>query len=368
MENMVNQFDDFELLKKNFKDKKIFLTGHTGFKGSWFLVLLDILGAKTKGYALNPMKENSLFYSITNNYTYESVIGDIRDREKLKKELFDFQPDYIFHLAAQPLVKESYINPVETFETNIVGTSILLDSIKVLKKDCICVVITTDKVYENKEWDYPYRECDILGGQDPYSTSKACTELVAKSFYYSYFSRKESNGFKISIATARAGNVIGGSDWSANRIIPDIIRSFNLKIPLNIRNPRSIRPWQHVIEPLVGYLKLGIYLKESKVSEFESFNFGPLADDSIDVKTLVQLAIKNLNHKIDITEEEDSLNFHEAKLLKLDINKAINQLNWKPKFNSKEAVELTIDWYKKVLDGQSPIELSRFQIMSYFGK
>ncbi|MBL0302367.1 MAG: CDP-glucose 4,6-dehydratase [Cytophagaceae bacterium] len=368
MENMVNQIDDFELVKNYFRGKKVFLTGHTGFKGSWFLVLLDILGAKTKGYALSPKNENSLFFSIIDNCICESVIGDIRDREKLKKELSDFQPDFIFHLAAQPLVKESYINPVETFETNVIGTSILLDSIKVLKKDCVCIVITTDKVYENKEWDYPYRECDVLGGHDPYSTSKACTELVSKSFYNSYFSETVPNGYKISIATARAGNVIGGSDWSANRIIPDIIRSFMSNVPLNIRSPRSIRPWQHVIEPLVGYLKLGIYLKESKVSKFESFNFGPLDDDCISVMTLVQVAIKHLNHKIDISEEKDSLNFHEAKLLKLDINKTINILNWKPKFNSTEAVGLTIDWYKKVLNGQSPLELSRFQILSYFEK
>ncbi|MFZ9847685.1 MAG: CDP-glucose 4,6-dehydratase, partial [Flavobacteriales bacterium] len=232
-------------LKKTYQGKKVFVTGHTGFKGSWMLYILHLAGAKIKGYALAPERKNDLFNIIDGKQICESIIADIRDTKTLKKEINSFQPDFIFHLAAQPLVRLSYEKPLETLEVNALGTANLLEAVKDLKKACTVVLITTDKVYENKEWIYPYRENDRLGGHDPYSMSKACAELVISSFRNSYFPLSKIKEHKKGIASARAGNVIGGGDWSTDRLIPDIAKALSNKKDIHIRNPLAMRPWQH---------------------------------------------------------------------------------------------------------------------------
>ena len=333
-----------ELFSKTYKGKKVFLTGHTGFKGSWLLAWLNILGASVKGYSLAPQDDLDLFNAIGGDQLCKNIIADIRDKDRLKKEIFDFQPDFVFHLAAQPLVRYSYSIPVETFEVNAIGTGNVLDAVRSLNNPCNVIIITTDKVYENKEWHYPYRENDRLGGYDPYSASKACAEILVSSFRNSFFNINDYDIHKKKIATARAGNVIGGGDWSIDRIIPDIARALKNKKPIEVRSPNAVRPWQHVLEPLSGYLLLGAKLNSSK--SFDSFNFGPNSSESLTVIEVVKKAIETWGSGT----YEDVSNIdkpHEANLLTLDISKTINLLQWQPKLSSKEAIEWTIDWYKK---------------------
>ena len=277
--------------EKVYRDKKVFLTGHTGFKGSWLLVWLHSLGAKVKGYALAPENSEDLYNQINGDGLCESVIADIRDKDRLKEEIISFQPDFIFHLAAQPLVRLSYELPVYTFEVNTLGTAYVLDALRYVEKACNVIIITTDKVYENKEWHYPYRENDRLGGYDPYSASKATAELVVGSFQNSFFNKKEYARHKKSISSARAGNVIGGGDWAKDRIIPDIVRALQQNKNIEVRNPYAVRPWQHVIEPLSGYLLLGQKLVEDPIKYAEAWNFGPVQDDTFTVQDLVKEAI-----------------------------------------------------------------------------
>lgn len=344
MESLVKENN---LLK--YKGKKVFLTGHTGFKGAWLTIWLCELGAIVKGYSLNPKDENGLFSVIAKKNNFESVIADIRDKKQLEKEILDFQPDFIFHLAAQALVRESYEIPSETFEVNAIGTANVLEAVNKLKNKCTVVVITTDKVYENKEIDYHYNESDELGGYDPYSASKAATEIVVSSFRHSFFNPKKYNEHQKGITSARAGNVIGGGDWSKDRLIPDIVRSLIASEPVNVRNPLSVRPWQHVLEPLGGYLLLGLLLNEEPLKYSGAYNFGPLPYDHLPVKELVNLSLECWGNGSWI-DTSDSTQPHEAGLLKLDISKAKNVLNWSPKLSSKEAVQWTIDWYKKNTD------------------
>ncbi|HKR03756.1 MAG TPA: CDP-glucose 4,6-dehydratase [Bacteroidia bacterium] len=337
---------------KIYQTKKVFLTGHTGFKGSWMSVWLDMLGAKVKGYALEP-ERISLYNQIqTSLKHHESVIADIRDKKKLGKEILSFQPDFIFHFAAQPLVRESYKIPVETFEVNAIGTANLLETVRQLKKKCIVVIVTTDKVYENTETDYAYKESDKLGGYDPYSASKAAAEIIAESFRLSFFHPGNFTQHKKSIATARAGNVIGGGDYANDRIVPDIYRSLSKSELINIRNPKSVRPWQHVLEPLNGYLALAerMYAEPGKYAD--SFNFGPELKDTLTVEELTKLIIKSWGKgKYKSVNLKNSP--HEAGLLKLNIEKAKNELDWNPKWNAGKAVEKTMDWYKESLKKKS---------------
>jgi len=242
-----------EIFENTYKGKKIFLSGHTGFKGSWMLTWLHQLGAEVRGYALTPENENDLYNLINGDKLCNSVIGDIRDKEKLVNTIIDFQPDFIFHLAAQPLVRRSYEMPLYTFEVNVNGTVHLLEAIRNLQKKCTVVIITTDKVYENQETDYAYREDDKLGGYDPYSASKAAAEIVVSSYRNSFFNPADYEKHKKAIATARAGNVIGGGDRAADRIVPDIIHALETGMPVIVRNPYAVRPWQHVLDPLSGY-------------------------------------------------------------------------------------------------------------------
>lgn len=327
-----------------YKNKKVFLTGHTGFKGSWMLAWLHQLGATVKGYSLAPENTFDLYHTINGDLLCESIIADIRNKQKLEEEILSFQPDFIFHLAAQPLVRLSYDIPAETFEVNAIGTAHVLDAVRKMEKPCIVVLITTDKVYENLEWHYPYRENDRLGGYDPYSASKACAELVISSYRNSFFNVQHYDEHKKSIASARAGNVIGGGDWAKDRIIPDIVRALQKSEIITVRNPKSIRPWQHVLEPVAGYLHLGLKLLENPVTYADAWNFGPFAEDNLVVEDLVKIALKIWGHGEYHTPTLRKQP-HEAGLLKLDINKSINDLHWKPKWSAKQAIEKTLTWY-----------------------
>ena len=352
-------------LSSVYRGKKVFITGHTGFKGSWLLKILHLFGADIKGYALAPEGEFDLYNLLNGETLCQSIIGNLLDREKLLKEIKIFEPDFIFHLAAQPLVRLSYEIPSQTFEVNAIGTANLLDAVKILENPCSVILITTDKVYYNNEWDYPYRENDRLGGYDPYSASKACTELIIDSYRNSFFNPIDYNNHNKALAVGRAGNVIGGGDWAKDRLMPDIVKSLNNNQSIIVRNPLSIRPWQHVLEPLIGYLTLGMNLFQNPLKYSEAFNFGPNSSDALSVEEMVKIAIERWGKG---TYEIQLLNnqLHEAGLLKLDISKALKKLDWNPQFSASTAVSLTIDWYKAYFDKtDNIIDFTEKQINSF---
>jgi CDP-glucose 4,6-dehydratase len=328
-----------------YKNKKVFITGHTGFKGSWLLYWLRSMGAIIKGYSLAPENDTDLYCRINGNGLCDSIIADIRDQKRLEQELSSFEPDIIFHLAAQPLVRLSYDLPVETFEINAVGTAHLLNAIRNLSTPCVTILITTDKVYENKEWVYPYRETDRLGGLDPYSASKACAEFIIHSFVNSFFPVNKHGEHKKAFGITRAGNVIGGGDWAKDRIIPDIVKALKNNEPVTVRNPYAIRPWQHVLEPLGGYILLAKKITEKPELFSGPWNFGPLAEDNLIVEDLVKKALEVWGSGNYVTPAVNNQP-HEAGILQLDINKALSKLQWKPKWNSATAIEKTLSWYK----------------------
>ncbi|NML68054.1 CDP-glucose 4,6-dehydratase [Hymenobacter sp. RP-2-7] len=351
-------------LRAAYAGKKVFLTGHTGFKGSWLLYWLHLLGATVKGYALPPDSQPSLFGLLGGEQLCESVLADLNDRAALEKALLDFQPDFIFHLAAQPLVRLSYELPVETFATNALGTANLLDAARRLRKPCTAVLITTDKVYENREWVYPYRENDRLGGYDPYSASKACAELVINCYAQSFFNPAEYERHQLGLAVGRAGNVIGGGDWARDRIIPDIVRALGQGQPVQVRNPQAVRPWQHVLEPLGGYLLLGARLAAEPARYAGPWNFGPHLQDALPVSALVDTALSawgSGQYEMPALAGQP----HEAGLLKLDISKALNELGWQPHFSAAESIRTTIAWYKALAEGAQATELVRADIEAY---
>lgn len=355
----------FEKLQQIYKGKKVFLTGHTGFKGAWMLKTLALLGADVTGYALAPKTKDDLFCLIEDAKTGTSIIADLRDKKRLEDEIATFQPDFIFHLAAQPLVRLSYEIPAETFEVNVIGTANVLDAVRVLEKPCAVVLITTDKVYHNNEWIYPYRENDRLGGYDPYSASKACAELVIDSYRNSFFNINTYETHHKAIAVARAGNVIGGGDWSQDRLIPDIAKAFAAENPVVIRNPNSVRPWQHVLEPVIGYLLLAANLTNDPIKFSQAYNFGPHLSDALSVKEMLQLAIESWGKGAYIVEKVEGQP-HEAGLLKLDISKAISDLKWQPKMNAKMAVSMTMDWYSEFVKNKKGIDqFTDSQIQSF---
>jgi CDP-glucose 4,6-dehydratase len=336
----------FKKLQETYQGKSVFLTGHTGFKGAWMLKTLSLLGADVKGYALAPKTNDDLFCLIDGDTICTSVIADLRDKKLLEESIVNFQPDFVFHLAAQPLVRLSYEIPAETFEVNVIGTANVLDAVRLLEKPCAVVLITTDKVYHNNEWIYPYRENDRLGGYDPYSASKACAELVIDSYRNSFFNTKTYDTHQKAIAVARAGNVIGGGDWSQDRLIPDIAKAFAIEKPVVIRNPNSVRPWQHVLEPVVGYLLLGANLAAKPIQFSQAYNFGPHLSDALSVEEMLKLAISSWG-KGEYKVEKEEGQPHEAGLLKLDISKTISELKWQPKMNAEKAVSMTMDWYSE---------------------
>ena len=358
MEKVVN----FQQLSASYKGKKVFVTGHTGFKGAWLVAWLHQMGAIVKGYALAPEHDKCLYNHIKSAGIIETFIADIRNKEKLTEEILSFSPDYIFHLAAQPLVRRSFIIPVETFEINTAGTANLLEAINKLAGKCSIVIVTSDKVYENKDQDILYNEEDVLGGYDPYSASKACTEIIVNSFRKSFFNTDKIFIHKKAIATARAGNVIGGGDYSADRIMPDIVHALQQHKVIEVRNPYSVRPWQHVLEPLGGYLLLAAKLSEEPEKYSAAYNFGPLPSCHLAVKELVECAIKTWGtgqwvHTGNVDQP------HETGLLKLDISKAAKQLEWVPKLTASEAIDWTIQWYKK--DPHTALAYSFEQIQNY---
>ncbi|MFV8465641.1 CDP-glucose 4,6-dehydratase [Flavobacterium sp. LB1P62] len=355
--------DKLGLLKNRFNGTKVFVTGHTGFKGAWLLVLLNQLGAIVKGYSLEPEDEKAIFNSF-NDLSFESIIGDLRNLQQLEDEILSFQPDVIFHLAAQPLVRLSYKIPAETFEVNVIGTANLLSAVIKLKKKCEIVCITTDKVYHNNEWIYPYRETDRLGGYDPYSASKAACEIVISSYKNSFFNPEKYSEHLKSITSVRAGNVIGGGDWSKDRLLPDIVNALLNDKEIEVRNPNAVRPWQHVLEPLFGYLLLAVKMNDDPIKFATSYNFGPSTNDNLSVKKILDIAIKAYG-KGSYVIKEDKEQPHEAGLLRLDISKVSSELNWQPRFTAEEAVQLTIEWYKNYHAGKLPIDLIKNDIETF---
>jgi CDP-glucose 4,6-dehydratase len=359
METMVS----WRQIQEAYAGKRVFLTGHTGFKGGWLMAALHLAGAEIKGYALPPDYPNGLFELLSPLSGVDSCMADIRDRERLRKELAAFRPDYVFHLAAQPLVRRSYEIPAETFDINVTGTANLLEAVAGLNGACTVVVITTDKVYENKEADILYRENDRLGGYDPYSASKACTELVISSFRRSFFHPDKIGTHGKAIASARAGNVIGGGDWSRDRIVPDIVRALQNNQPIDVRNPASVRPWQHVLEPISGYLQLADLLRRYPERFGDAYNFGPQPADHLSVKVLVETAIATWGEG-EWRNHPSASAPHEAGLLKLDISKAERELGWVPKLTAREAIEWSLRWYRQPADRQKAYAFE--QIKSYF--
>ena len=328
------------------KDKKVFLTGHTGFKGAWLSLWLQDCGAILTGYALEPNTKPNLFDAALVADGMESVIGDVRDLEKLTKAMSDFSPDVVIHMAAQPLVRLSYKNPVDTYSTNVMGTVNLLEAVRRTASVKAVVNVTTDKCYQNKEWIWGYRENEPMGGHDPYSSSKGCAELITTAYRSSFFNYLGS----AKIASGRAGNVIGGGDWAEDRLIPDILKSFENKDPVEVRNPSATRPWQHVLEPLSGYLILAerLYLHGDEYAE--GWNFGPEDDDVKSVRVIIEyLADQWGPGAIWIHDESDQP--HESQLLKLDISKAKNLLEWVPKWSLFTTLDSIVEWHKEWLKG-----------------
>lgn len=324
-----------------YKNKRVFLTGHTGFKGSWLALWLTSLGAEVCGYSLAPNTTPSMFEELNiGNKITKSVVGNILDTEKLEKAMKDFQPDIVFHLAAQPLVRLSYTEPVLTYQTNVIGTLNVLEAARHCPSVKAFVNITTDKCYENKEINRGYKEDEPMGGYDMYSSSKGCVEIMSSSFRRSFLQDEGT----YAMATARAGNVIGGGDWAIDRLIPDCVRYINAGEKIEIRNPIAVRPWQHVLEPLSGYLLLGQKLLEEGKKYAEGFNFGPNEDSVLRVADVAQKACKYYEKGEVIVYKRDNL--HEANLLMLNIEKAEKVLGWTPTYTADEAIKNTIEWYK----------------------
>ncbi|MDB5053048.1 MAG: CDP-glucose 4,6-dehydratase [Bacilli bacterium] len=322
--------------------KKFLITGHTGFKGSWLSLWLNKLGAHVIGYALQPPTHPSLFEIANLASDVHSIIGDIRNAEALNKALSDNKPDIVFHMAAQPLVRESYLTPVETYSTNVMGIVNLFEAVRQSVSVKAVINITTDKCYDNKEWVWGYRENEPLGGLDPYSSSKACSELVTQAYRHSFFS-SDNNG--VAVASARAGNVIGGGDWAVDRLVPDCIHALLQGESIRIRNPFSIRPWQHVLEPLSGYIVLAQQLYENGMKYAESWNFGPDEKDAKPVQWIVEaLCAKWGNGQGYSLDQGDHP--HEARYLKLDCSKAKNELHWHPQWDLATALDKIIEWTK----------------------
>lgn len=346
---------------KNFwKGKRVYLTGHTGFKGSWLCLWLHSLGAIVKGYALPPNTNPSLFQSANVVSLIEHEIGDIRDFNALLGSMKAFKPDILIHMAAQPLVRLSYAQPVDTYATNVMGTVNMLEAARSCASIRAIISVTTDKVYENKEWCWGYREDEPMGGYDPYSSSKGCAELVTAAYRRSFFSEND----KPAIASARSGNVIGGGDWSEDRLIPDVMKAFEKGKKVVIRNPTAIRPWQHVLEPLSGYLILAENLYQHGKNFASAWNFGP---DEKDCKSVAWILnkIEEINNRKSLWEIEKNQQPHEALYLKLDCSKSKSQLNWHPKWDIETVLRKIVEWHKQFKNGVNIQSYCIDEIASY---
>lgn len=350
-----------ELKLKFFKDKRVLITGHTGFKGSWLTLLLNEIGSKVIGFSKPLDKTNKHFNLINIKKDIISIEGDIRDEKKLNLVFAKYKPEIVFHLAAQSIVKISYDDPLNTFSTNVIGSLNILNAVNKCKSVKSLVYITSDKCYENKEWVWGYREGDELGGHDPYSASKASAEILFSSYNRSFFNSKKN----FQAASARAGNVIGGGDWAKNRLIPDCIRAIQKNEYLKIRNPNSTRPWQHVLEPISGYLKLSYNLYMNKSDFRGSWNFGPPSQNVMNVKEVTEKIHKVLERgKLKIIKNKT--NFHEANLLQLNCDKANQFLSWEPKWDLDKTLKNTALWYKRYFEKDDPQEITLDQIKEYF--
>ncbi len=346
-------------LDGSYRGRKCFVTGHTGFKGSWLSLWLHRMGAEVTGYALDPPTTPNLFTLSQLAGLMHDRRGDIRDADRLRQAIADAKPEFVFHLAAQAIVSRSYHEPKDTFDTNIGGTVNLLEAARNCPSVRAVLVVTSDKCYENREWPHAYRETDALGGHDPYSASKAGTELVCTAYLRSFF---EPAG--LGLATARAGNVIGGGDWAADRIIPDAVRALGAAKPVVVRNPHSVRPWQHVLEPLHGYLLLAARLADNAVYS-GSWNFGPAAGSCQNVRSLVEAFLKSWGEGAWENAGTAASAGHEAGLLALDYHKAWLRLGWQPRWSFHESIERTSRWYRRQLEGEPPAALCAEDIRSF---
>lgn len=346
---------------ESFRGKKVFITGHTGFKGSWLAFILAELGAEVTGFALAPLEKNSHFELLNLSKRIKHIVGDIRDGSLLAQTMSEANPEYVFHLAAQALVRPSYADPVETFSTNVMGSVNLLEAVRGCDSVKSLVYITSDKAYENVEWVWGYRETDTIGGRDPYSASKGAAEIVFSSYLRSFFDDRPTLG----AASTRAGNVIGGGDWSQDRIIPDCVKAISEGNPIILRSPNSTRPWQHVLEPLSGYLLLAARLREYPLKHQGAWNFGP---ETREVRTVADVANAMVAHlgSGEVQVADASLHLHEANLLQLNCDKAHQELGWYPRWSVDETLQITAEWYKSVLSGRAAEEVTREQVRRYF--
>jgi CDP-glucose 4,6-dehydratase len=341
------------------KNKRVYLTGHTGFKGSWLSLWLNSMGAEVKGYALEPETEPNLFDVANISEKIQSEIGDIRDLAQLQASMLEFNPDILIHMAAQPLVRLSYKEPIETYEINVMGTVKVLEAARSCPNIKSIVSVTTDKCYENKEWVWGYREDEAMGGHDPYSSSKGCAELVTSAYRRSFMQEKG-----IGLASARAGNVIGGGDWSDDRLIPDILNAFENKQAVIIRNPKSTRPWQHVLEPLSGYLVLAQKLYEAPQNYAEGWNFGPKDEDAKPVDWILDKMVEKWQGDAG-WQLDGNAHPHEAGFLKLDISKAKSRLDWQPTWHLEETLERIIQWHQSWLNKEDMQNICLNEINEY---
>ena len=353
------------LSREFWRGRRVFVTGHTGFKGAWLSLWLADMGASVTGYALQPSTQPNLFELACLSQRMASIIGDVRDDASLHEAIRQAKPEIVIHLAAQPLVLESYRNPVETYAVNIMGTVNLLEAVRLCGSVKAVVNVTSDKCYDNREWDRGYRENDRLGGSDPYSSSKACSELVASAYRKSFFNPADGEKRRAALATARAGNVIGGGDWAADRLLADCVRSLLSSEPIKIRNPYSTRPWQHVLEPLRGYLLLARKLFEAGPAFAESWNFGPAESDAKQVEWVARQLIKEWGNDARYEVLTEGQHMPEAKSLRLNCAKARNRLGWSPCWTLEHAVTELVEWTRAFQKGQDMCQFTLGQIHKY---
>lgn len=349
------------------RDRRVLITGHTGFKGSWLSLWLEELGARVTGYALSPPTQPNLFDAAQIAKGIKNVIGDVRDYGRLRALFESTRPEFVFHLAAQPLVRASYQDPIETYSVNVLGTVTVLETVRTTGGVRVVVNVTSDKCYENREWLWGYRENEPMGGFDPYSSSKGCSELVTAAFRNSFFSPEGHEVHGVALASARAGNVIGGGDWADDRLVPDLVRAFASGRSALIRRPDAIRPWQHVLEPLYGYLMLARRLWSNGAAFAEAWNFGPDTDDTWAVRRVCERAAEfwgtDSRWRVD-----EAIQPHEAAALNLDSSKARARLGWRPRWTLSRALDATIRWYRAFHDGADARSLTLRQIREYTGQ
>lgn len=356
MENVVNP--------SAWRGRRVFLTGHTGFKGGWLALWLAARGAAVRGFALDPPTQPNLFTAASIAGDIDDLRGDIRDYARLESALRDFAPDVVFHLAAQALVRHSYADPLGTYATNVMGTAHVLEAVRKTPSVRAVVCVTTDKCYQDQDWEWPYRETDPLGGYDPYASSKACAELVAAAYRSSFLAADRQREHPVALATARAGNVVGGGDWSPDRLVPDLVRGFERGKPVLIRNPKAIRPWQHVLDASRGYLLLAERLLDDGQRHARSFNFGPPETGSWPVERIATRLAQRWGQGAAWTQDP-SANPHESRFLRVDSSRARVELGWKPRLNTEAALDWTLDWYRARREGADMRQTTLAQIDAF---